>query len=211
MTTIMILDDHELVRDGLKAVLEVQEDLRVIGDAGSPEDLKTLLRSYQPMVLIVDMVIDGILMGYDIIEYVAKRYPEIKILAITMLWEKEYAERAFELGALGFLPKKDASSALINAVRTVASGERYVSQNFSSLIDHSSSFFEDVSSLTRREKEIFSMIGKGKTNKEIADAYQIRGSTVSSHLENIKRKMRVANLKELTQKAVSYLMKYGSD
>lgn len=213
MTTIMILDDHELVRDGLKAVLEVQEDLKVIGDSGSPEDLKTLLRSYQPMVLIVDMVIDGILLGYDIIEYVARRYPDIKILAITMLWEKEYAERAFELGALGFLPKKDASSALINAVRTVASGKRYVSQNFSSLTvtDHSSSFLEDVSSLTRREKEIFSMIGKGKTNKEIAEAYQIRGSTVSSHLENIKRKMQVANLKELTQKAVSYLMKYGSD
>ena len=197
--------------DGLKAVLEVQEDLRVIGDTGSPEDLKTLLRSFQPKVLIVDMVIDGILMGYDIIEYVARQYPDVHILAITMLWEKEYAERAFEVGAMGFLPKKDASSALISAVRTVASGVRYVSQNFSLLTERSPSFFEDITSLTRREKEIFSMIGKGKTNKEIAEAYQIRGSTVSSHLENIKRKMQVANLKELTQKAVSYLMKYGAD
>ena len=211
MTTIMILDDHELVRDGLKAVLEIQEDLKVIGDTGSADDLKMLLTSVQPTVLIVDMMIDGILLGYDIIDYVAQQYPDINILAITMLWEKEYAERAFELGALGFLPKKDASSALIDAVRTVASGTRYLSRNIASTGENPVVFPDDLSSLTRREKEIFFMIGKGKTNKEIGETFQIRGSTVSSHLENIKKKIQVANLKELTQRAVSYLMKYGAD
>ncbi len=208
MTTIMILDDHELVRDGLRAVLEVQEDLRVIGDTGSVDGLKTLLNSVQPTVLIVDMMIDGILKGYDIIEYVSRQYPDINILAITMLWEKEYAERAFELGALGFLPKKDASSALIEAVRTVASGTQYLSQNIASMSKNPVVFPDDLSSLTRREKEIFFMIGKGKTNKEIADSFQIRGSTVSSHLENIKKKIQVVSLKELTKRAVSYLMNY---
>ncbi len=212
MIEIMILDDHHLVRDGMKAVLHSYDDLKVIGDTGNPEELKTLLKKRKPDVIIVDMIIDGVLLGYDVIEWVSKNHKDIPVLAITMLWEKEYADRAFESGAMGFLPKGQASSALIDAVRKVASGERFVTESGDALPSASgSSYLEDLSSLTRREKEIFSMIGKGQTNKEIGAKYGIQSSTVSSHLENIKKKLKIATLKELTQRAVSYKMKYGSN
>ncbi len=215
MTTLMILDDHHLMRDGLKAVLGTYEEFSIIGDTGNVKELKGLLKAQQPDVLIVDMVIDGVLRGYDVIEYVARHYRSVKILAITMLWEKEYADRAFECGALGFLPKRDASQALIEAVRTVASGQKYISSRAgvrrTKKKEGGDTYLEDLSSLTKREKAIFHMIGKGLTNREIAETYGIQSSTVSSHLENVKKKLDISNLKELTQRAVSYQMKYGTN
>ena len=209
MITVMMLDDHQMVREGMKFVLESSGTIQVIGDVGTVQDLKQILSQREPDVLILDMVLEGVVTGYEIIEYMKVEYPQVKILIITMLVEKQYSDRAFELGAIGFLPKREAVSDLIRAVETVAEGKYYISPNTAGQMIHrmvftKNLFTEDLSVLTSREREIFNELGCGDSNQEIAENLSISVSTVSTHLENIKRKLNIKSTRELSKKARSF-------
>ncbi len=209
MITVMMLDDHQMVREGMKFVLESSGSIDVIGDVGTVEKLKQILSQREPDVLILDMVLEGVMTGFDLIEYMKKEYPQVKILAITMLVEKQYSDRAFELGALGFLPKREAVSDLIRAVETVAKGKYYISPDTAGQMIHrmvytKNLFTEDLSVLTSREREIFMELGCGDSNQEIAEKLSISVSTVSTHLENIKVKLNLKTTRDLSRKARAY-------
>jgi len=209
MITVMMLDDHQMVREGMKFVLESSGSIKVIGDVGTVEKLKQILSQREPDVVILDMVLEGVMTGFDLIEYMKKEYPQVKILAITMLVEKQYSDRAFELGALGFLPKREAVSDLIRAVETVAKGKYYISPDTAGQMIHrmvytKNLFTEDLSVLTSREREIFMELGCGDSNQEIAEKLSISVSTVSTHLENIKVKLNLKTTRELSRKARAY-------
>ncbi len=209
MITVMILDDHQMVREGMKFVLESPGTIQVIGDVGTVQNLKQILSQREPDVLILDMVLEGVVTGFETIEYMKTEYPQVKILVITMLVEKQYSDRAFELGAIGFLPKREAVSDLIRAVETVAEGKYYISPNTAGQMIHrmvytKNLFTEDLSMLTSREYEIFKELGCGDSNQEIAENLFISVSTVSTHLENIKQKLNIKSTRELSKKAIAF-------
>lgn len=209
MITVVMLDDHQMVREGMKFVLESTGTIQVVGDVGTIEDLKRLLSQQEPDVLILDMILEGVMIGFELIEYIKNKYPQVKILVITMLAEKQYSDRAFELGAIGYLPKREAVSDLIHAVETVARGKYYMSpdtagQMIHRLVHAKSLLNGDMSVLTSREREIFQELGGGDTNQEIAQKLSISVSTLSTHLENIKRKLNIGSTRELSKKARTF-------
>ena len=209
MITVVMLDDHQMVREGMKFVLESSGTIRVVGDVGTVEALKLLLPQQEPDVLILDMILDGVMVGFELIEFMKKEYPQVKILVITMLVEKQYSDRAFELGAIGYLPKREAVSDLIHAVETVAKGKYYMSpdtagQMIQRMVHAKNLLNGDMSVLTSREREIFQELGDGDSNQEIAQKLSISVSTVSTHLENIKQKLNITSTRELSKKARAF-------
>jgi DNA-binding NarL/FixJ family response regulator len=209
MITVVMLDDHQMVREGMKFVLESSGTIQVVGDVGTVEDLKRLLPQQEPDVLILDMILEGVMVGFELVEYMKKEYPQVKILVITMLVEKQYSDRAFELGAIGYLPKREAVSDLIHAVETVAKGKYYISPDTAGQMIHRMVYAknllkEDMSVLTSREREIFQELGDGDSNQEIAQKLSISVSTLSTHLENIKRKLNIRSTRELSKKARTF-------
>lgn len=209
MITVVMLDDHQMVREGMKFVLESSGTIRVVGDVGTVEALKLLLPQQEPDVLILDMILDGVMVGFELIEFMKKEYPQVKILVITMLVEKQYSDRAFELGAIGYLPKREAVSDLIHAVETVAKGKYYMSpdtagQMIQRMVHAKNLLNGDISVLTSREREIFQELGDGDSNQEIAQKLSISVSTVSTHLENIKQKLNITSTRELSKKARAF-------
>lgn len=211
MITVVMLDDHQMVREGMKFVLESSGAIQVIGSVGTVEELKECLSHSQPDVLILDMVLEGVVTGFELIAYMKTAHPEVKILVITMLLEKQYSDRAFALGAIGYLPKREAVSDLIHAVRTVANGKYYISPDTAGQMIHKIVYtknvlVEDMSVLTPREREIFQKLGCGDSNQEIAQKLFISVSTVSTHIENIKHKLNISSTRELSRKARNFSM-----
>lgn len=209
MITVLILDDHQMVREGMKFVLESSGMIQVIGDVGTVDELKQSLFQREPDVLILDMVLEGVVTGFELIEYLNKAFPTVNILVITMLVEKQYSDRAFELGAIGYLPKREAVSDLIHAVETVAKGKYYMSPDTAGQMIHRMVYAknllkEDMGMLTSREREIFQELGDGDSNQEIAQKLSISVSTVSTHLENIKQKLNITSTRELSKKARAF-------
>ena len=208
MITVTMLDDHQMVRQGMKFVLESSGTIQVIEDVGTIEELKQSLSRREPDVLILDMVLEGMVTGFELIEDMQREYPRVQILVISMLAEKQYSDRAFALGATGYLPKREAVSDLIHAVETVARGKYYISpdtagQMLHRMVHSRDPMIEDISVLTSREREIFQELGYGDSNQEIAEKLCISVSTVSTHLENIKRKLDLRSTRELSRKARS--------
>lgn len=211
MIRIILMDDHQMVRDGMKVVLESAGDIAVIGESSEPEELEKLLTVRQPDVVILDLVIGRLLVGFNVLETLQAKYPEVKFLIVSMLGDREYSERAFKLGASGFLPKREAATELIEAVRTIARGQFYLSpditrQMISHFRRHEYEFTEDLSMLTKREREIFLTLGTGKASREIAETLGISFSTVGTHLENIKQKMGANSMNELNHRAMVYVL-----
>lgn len=211
MIRIILMDDHQMVRDGMKAVLESVGDIEVIGEAGEPAGLRRLLAVKHPDVVLLDLVIGNQLVGFDLLEELHNEYSELQFLVVSMLGDREYSERAFKAGAKGFLPKREAAAGLIDAVRTIARGDYYLSPDIARLMishlqRHEYEFSEDLGVLTRREREIFLALGTGKASREIADALGISFSTVGTHLENIKQKMGAVTTIELSRRAMAYML-----
>jgi DNA-binding NarL/FixJ family response regulator len=211
MIRIMLMDDHQMVRDGMKVVLESAGDIVVIGEASEPDELKKLLAVRQPDVVVLDLVIGRLLVGFDVLEVLHAKYPEVKFLIVSMLGDREHSERAFKLGASGFLPKREAAIELLEAVRMISKGQFYLSpditrQMISHFRRHEYEFSENLGMLTKREREIFLTLGTGKTSREIAEVLGISFSTVGTHLENIKQKMGAISMNELSRRAMVYVL-----
>lgn len=212
MIQIMLMDDHQMVRDGMKAVFDSTGDIEVVGEAGNARELEHLMAIRQPDAVVLDLVIDNRLIGFDLLETLHGKYPAVKYLVVSMLGDREYSERAFRLGASGFLPKREAAAGLVDAVRIISRGELYVSpdvtrQMISRLCHHEYEFSEDLGALTKREQEIFLALGSGKASREIAEMFGVSLSTIGTHLENIKQKMEAVSMKDLSRRAMAYVLK----
>ena len=210
---ILIVDDHSMVREGLRLRISAYSDLEVCGEAQSEDDAMSLVKDKNPHLIIVDISLKGG-HGIELIKRVKSSYPNVKMLVSSGFQESLYAERSLRAGALGYLNKQDSGEKVIEAIRTVLRGERYVSPEITQRLVSQALGTKDESKdpidlLTDRELEIFRMIGQGKTSGAIADDLFLSSHTIDTHRENIKRKLGLKNASELNRQAVQFVLENG--
>lgn len=204
---IILADDHVLIRQGIKEIINQGESLRVIGEVGDGLSLLKLLNNKRPDMIIMDISMPK-LRGIEAAKEVKSLYPEVKILVLTMHKDPEFLFHAFAAGVDGFLLKEDTNTELFSAIRTVRQNRPYVSPFFSkALVDNlvstcrgDNTFHGDV--LTTREKQVLKLIAEGKSNKEMADILNISLFTVQHHRANLMKKLDLDNIAELVKYAI---------
>ena len=204
---IMLADDHKMFRETLKIPLNAEADFQVIAEAGQGKELLALLEQYQPDVLVLDINLPDI-HGIELAKYISRERPLIKILALSGYTEKIFIDEMLQAGAMGYVVKSAGSDELITAVRTVAGGERFLSpdvaHNFAaSAISHSSSDLDPpLALLGRRERQVLALLAQGLRSHEIAVQMGIAPSTVEVHRRNIRQKLGLTSIAELTKYAL---------
>lgn len=208
-TRIFIVDDHPLIRDGMALLIGSQRDLQVCGSAGTIREALQQIAKTPPEVMVVDLSLkDGL--GLDLIKSIKERHPQIRILVVSAYEESQYAERVLRSGALGFVNKQECETKLLEAIRTVMAGRRFVSEEIlQRLVNQAlggNEGEEPVSLLTDREFEIYRLIGQGVTTGDIAKQLHLSPHTVDSHREKIRHKLDVKNGHELLQHAMRWVI-----
>jgi len=207
---VLIIDDHQIFRDGISSLFNEAEDIAVIGYASDGEDALEKIDQLDPDVLLLDISLPKIT-GFDLMRIVNKKYPDIKILVLSMHTKDEYIFEAINAGALGYLPKQNTSKdELLNAVRTVFKGEEYLNEDVTRVMKKShslkspmnSDFQKNFNTLTKREREIVSLVVEGLTNQEIADKLFVNIRTVETHKTNILQKLQLKSSVDLVKFAI---------
>jgi len=207
---IMIVDDHPIVREGLTVRISAQPDLTVCGEAATEDEAVTRVAELVPDLLIVDISLDSG-NGLEVIKRVKAAHPSVRMLVLSGYKESVYGERAFRAGAMGYVNKQESNGKLLEAIRAILDGKRYISDDFAQRLI-SQSLGEAVNGktpmelLTDRELEIFRMIGQCLRSSAIAERLFISTHTIDTHRENIKRKLNLKNAGELTSAAVQWLL-----
>ena len=211
MTKILIADDHKMFRDGLRAILEQEQDIEIVGEAGSARDVFLLLESVNPDVILLDISL-GDNNGIEVTKVLREKYPQLRVLVISMHAESSYILKMLEIGASGYILKDAGKNEMINAVRAVAAGDSYFSQQVSAIMVAylqrkgmpPAKKKEDIL-LTRRMIEVLKLIVSEFSNQEIADKLFISTRTVDTHRRNLLEKLGLKN----TAGLVKYAMKHG--
>ena len=212
---ILIIDDHPLVRSGIQAMLQFDEDLLVCGEA---EDIQSAMRAIQelsPDLALVDISLKGGESGLELIKTIRQKYPDLKTLAVSMHDEETYALRALKAGAQGYVMKQEGTEKIREAIRFVLDGRTYLSQNMTqTAVDHLGTGgiprdSSPASVLSDRELELFELTGQGKEIAEIARIMNISPRTVEVHRSHIKKKLGLKTSTEIFQCAYEWLRERG--
>jgi DNA-binding NarL/FixJ family response regulator len=213
VTKILIVDDHPMVRAGLRLRISTQRDLTVCGEAATEDEALDMVEKTHPDLVLVDISLK-VGNGIDVIKRIKSNYSSVRMLVVSGFQDSLYAERALRAGALGYLNKQESNDKVLEAIRTVIDGERYVSpqinqrlvgQALGSVVETES----PIASLTTRELDIFRMIGEGMSSSVIAEKLFISTHTIDTHRENIKRKLAIKTAGELTRAAVQWTLDNG--
>ena len=206
MIRILIADDHTIMREGLKRILDGNEDIQVVAEAVDGFDTLDKVRHVAFDVLLMDLSMPG-RSGVDLIRQIKDEFPKLPILILTMHEEEQYAVRAIRAGARGYLTKESAGTQLVTALRKVASGRPYISIEVAEQLAMNAMPADDHrphTSLSDREFEVFSHLVKGKSITEIGELLHLSVKTVSTHKMRIMQKMNMSNLSDLVQYAVAH-------
>jgi two-component system nitrate/nitrite response regulator NarL len=199
---VLLIDNHPLVLDGLKAVLETFDHIEVVGTAGLAETGLELAYKVRPHVLLMDINMPK-LSGIDAIELFKKQIPETRIVMLSMHDSREYISSSVIRGAAGYILKDVSTDEIISAVETVADGGKYFSSGvFDVPMEGEASNGADP--LTPRERDILSLLLAGKANKEIAEALGITQATAETHRKNLKKKLGIATTAGLIRYALDH-------
>jgi DNA-binding NarL/FixJ family response regulator len=206
---VLIVDDHPIVRQGLRRIMENEEDLVVCGEAETARDARTAIKELNPDVMIADISLkqsDGI----ELVRDVRAHYPQLPILVLSMHDETIYAERMLSAGANGYIMKQAASEQFLVSLRRVLDGGIYVSEavgnNMIQKFAAGGSYISanPIDRLSNRELQILHMIGKGMSTRETAESLNLSIKTVESHRQRIKRKLNLSTGTQLVQYAVNW-------
>ncbi|UPZ15314.1 response regulator transcription factor [Flavobacterium humidisoli] len=210
---VVLADDHVFVRDGIKSLLENEANIEVVGEAIDGADALEVVAATQPDLLIVDIRMPN-LTGIEVVEKLRSENNNVKIIMLSMHESEEYVLKSIKAGADGYLLKGSSKEEFLKALHSVAVGGKYFSGDISSILisqlTNSSPSLEPKQSLgeemmiTKREKEILTLLLSGKGNKEIAEALDISKRTAEVHRFNLMKKLKVKNLMELSNKATEY-------
>ncbi|QOG04501.1 response regulator transcription factor [Flavobacterium sp. MDT1-60] len=211
---VVLADDHVFVRDGIKSLLENEANIEVVGEAIDGADALEVVADSKPDLLIVDIRMPN-LTGIEVVEKLRSDNNEVKIIMLSMHESEEYVLKSIKAGADGYLLKGSSKEEFLKALHTVAAGGKYFSGDISSILigqltTNSSTSLEPKQNLgeemmiTKREKEILTLLLSGKGNKEIAEALDISKRTAEVHRFNLMKKLKVKNLMELSNKATEY-------
>ncbi len=208
-TRILIVDDHPLVRESVKRLVQQQSDLEVCGEAEDREQALLLMASARPDLVILDLSLKDS-HGTELIRSLRDQFPQVLVLVLSMQDELVYAERAIRAGAHGYITKQEAVSKILKAIRCVLSGEIYWSEK--AAIRVASKFArptratgnQATDSLTDRELQVFELIGLGHSTRQVAVTLHIDMSTVETYRARIKEKLQLKNASELLQFAIRW-------
>jgi DNA-binding NarL/FixJ family response regulator len=205
--TIVLADDHHVMRQGLRLVLEAQEDFRVVAEAGNGLDTITLVERLTPCVLIVDVMMPG-LNGLEVTRQVRQRTSRTRVIVLSMYSNEAYVLEALRNGAAGYVLKEAHADDLVHAVREVVAGRRYLSPPLSEcaieayLQKARDTGLDPYETLTAREREVLQLAVEGRTNGDIAAALYISPRTVETHRANMMRKLALHTQADLIRYAL---------
>ncbi len=202
--SIVLVDDHEVVRKGLRMVLEAEEGFEVVAEAGDLETTGRYVRAHRPRVLVLDLNLpEG--SSLPAIPELREQSPDTAVVVLTMQQDPAFAREAIRAGALGYVLKQSAGSELVDAVRAAAAGETYLNPKLGAqLAAAPAEPAGPPDGLTEREVDILRMIGLGHTNGEIADQLYLSVRTVETHRAHIQQKLRRTTRAELVRYALEH-------
>ena len=200
--TVVLADDHELVRDGIRMVLEAEDDIRVVAQASDAESAARYVLGHKPTVLVLDLNMPG-LPSLELIPKMLESSPGTSVIVVTMQNEPAFARQALRAGATGFVVKQSAAAELVSAVRSVLAGETYINPNLGArLAAEPPAPDGPPDDLTPREVEVLGLLSLGYMNPEIADRLVLSVRTVETHRANIQRKTGLSTRAELVAYAI---------
>jgi two-component system response regulator NreC len=206
---LMLVDDHEIVRAGLRMMLEVEPDLEIVAEAESGEEALERVDECMPDVIVMDVSLPG-MGGVETTRALRERYPDIPILALTIHEDERYFFQMLDAGAAGYLPKRAAPTDLVHAIRTVYQGHVYLYPSLATALvsdylqraetggDEQRSYDE----LTERQRQVLTLIAEGLSSAEIAERLGISAKTVARHRENIMARLNLHSRTELVKYAI---------
>ncbi len=204
---LLLVDDHAVVRVGLRLMLQSETDIEILGEAGSAADAIAAAEHLNPSLILMDIGLPD-MSGIDATREIKERFPKIAVVALTIHEDQEYFFKMLEAGASGYVPKRAAPEELLTAIRTAAAGEVYLYPSLAKLLVRD--FLGQThplpvppeNELTSREQEVLAYLADGASNAEIAAALTISPKTVERHRENIMRKLNLHSRAELVRYAI---------
>ena len=206
-TKILLVDDHKILRDGLCSLAKGYPDMDVVGEAADGRTAIRLVQELSPDVVIMDISMPD-LNGIDATRRINSDYPDVKIIALSMHYEKQFVSEIFKAGASGYLIKDSAFDELEHAIRVVMDGKTYMNPQIANLVIESlvsqsaPSNRQPFSLLTERESEVLQLISEGKSTKQVAVDLNVSAKTVESHRRQAMGKLNIRNVAELTKYAI---------
>jgi two-component system response regulator NreC len=201
----VVVDDHAVVRSGIKLLLDREEDLEVVGEAGSAKDAIFAARALKPDVILLDVVMPGE-SGIEVLPKLLKESPETKVLVLSMQDDPSYVREAFAAGASGYVLKEAADEEVVAAVREIANGGHYVHPALGARMvaaEAQARAAAEADPLSEREREVLRLLALGHTNQEIAKMLYISVRTAETHRAHIMQKLRLSSRAELVRYALA--------
>jgi len=203
---VLIADDHQIIRECLRAMLEKEHNIKIVGEAMDGRMTERLARELVPDVIIMDVSMPN-LNGLEATRQLAAKLPGVKIIALSMHDDRRFVLNMLKAGAAGYILKEDAFKSVSKAIRMVMINKTYLSNRISDLSENnyltsSGRKSTDVQLLSCREREVLQLVAEGKTSNQIADSLQISVKTVETHRGQLLAKLRVKSVAELTKYAI---------
>lgn len=207
MIRVAIVDDHDLVREGIRAILEKDPAFTVVGEAGDGQEAIRLVNQTHPDVVLMDVNLPGGIGGLEATEVILADHQAVKIIILTQYEDREYIKRALRIGAHGYLLKRTVSHQLKEAIKAVQQGQRYLhplaADELVDMVTSGRTLDEDdYERLTRREKQVFKLLAEGKTSREIAKYLTISVKTAMTHRANVMAKLNMHSRVEVIKYAI---------
>jgi len=210
-TRLIIIDDHPLVREGLKQLLAEHAEFSIVGEASNAFQAKQLIDQAKPDIAVLDLTL-GHDDGIELTRWIREQHPSVRILILSMQEEALYAERLLRLGVSAYVMKSAAETDFLNALRKVARGQRHLSAEMNERLlskaargQLSSGDDDPVTALTHRELQVFQMIGGSVSTREIADQLQLSMKTIDAHRRHMREKLNLRSTNELMRYAARWV------
>jgi len=205
---LVLVDDHEMVRTGLRMLLETQPDIKIAAEASNAAQALALVNEFKPDVVVMDITLPD-LSGIEVTRQIKAEHPEIAVVALTIHEDEQYFFEMLQAGASGYVPKRAAPDDLISAIRAAHEDEIYIYPSLAKtlvadFLGRTRSQQDEVSldRLTAREQEVLELLAEGKSNEDIAEKLSISKHTVARHRENLMRKLEMHSRSELVKYAI---------
>ncbi len=206
---IVLADDHQVMRSGLRTLLENEDDFEVVAEAGNGRLAIKLIQEYQPQIVVMDVTMPD-MSGINATHHITSRFPDILVLGLSMHLSEAIVVEMFKAGAVGYLTKNCAAKELVAAIRHIQKGKLYFSSEIPSRVadkllhpkNKTSPSTHPKSLLSHREREVLQLVAEGKPSKAIADELFISEKTVGAHRQNIMNKLDLRSVAELTKFAI---------